>query len=707
MKINSDLPNMIKLLFNSGNRYAKDKIAKKLLSIVDNISLSDEVYAALCPLYKGKFLKDFEKLYAKKGAIDKSLYAKLNMILQNNELSTNQLSWLSEQEFIKNLSLTSLLAAAKATAKDNQDASFRFIKIAGVKINNTASLYTALNILKVIGSKKKIYSKLTKTKIALAGNCSLKPLADYLKVGMLSYDMDADVWEVPFDQWAGQMLDNNSELYQYAPSFLVLYLSSLGLTASGGKDGFEFLGILKKCVDTITRRGPIKIILILPEPMEEEYYSSSEHYLWRNHFTAELKRQLETKVVFIDPISSIIDIGRVAWFASRFWYHAKLPCHPNAVISLGRHVAITLAHCISLPVKVIACDLDNTLWGGIVGEVGYRNLELDVHSLGGPYIRLQAFFKTLIKKGILLVAVSKNNEEDIREVFSKREEMLLKWEDFTMIIANWAPKSENLAQIAKTLNLGLEHVCFIDDSPFEREQVKSSLPDVIVPELPKDPEDFVSFLVESGLFHIPKYIEEDKNRLHYYRKEVERNKAMRGSGDLDSFLRKMNIKVWPSEINEENIDRVVQLVNKTNQFNLTTRRYDCARISKYMNNKNVFSYCYKVTDRIGDSGITGVIIAMPEDEKGVYGIDTWLLSCRVMGRTVERAMFEHLLLWMKNHNVHKLIGEYIPTKKNTPVASLYKELGFNCIKSQSNKLYRYSYNLTAPYKGNKYITLRG
>jgi len=707
MKLNTDLTHTINLLFSSGNEQTKDKVAKELLPILGDLSLSDDVFAAMCSLYKGKFPSHFEKLYTKKIDIDRLSCVKLNIMLQNGELSTDQLSRLSEQKFIKKLSLAALLTAAKTTAKNDQRASFRFVRTAGSKINDTTSLYAALNILKTIGSKKDRYAKLTKIKIALAGNCTLRTLADYLKAGMLCHNIDADVWEAPFDQWAGQMLDNNSDLYRYAPSFLVLHLSSLGLTISGIKDQFESIDILEKCIDAVTGRASIKVVLILPGPMEEECYGSSKYYVWRSHFTAELKKRLGAKVVFVDPIFSITDIGSDRWFASRFWYHAKLPCHPNAMISVGHHVAITLARCISSSVKVVVCDLDNTLWGGIVGDEGYQNLKLDAHSLGGPYIRLQAFFKTLIEKGILLVAVSKNNEEDVREVFSKREEMLLKEEDFTMIVANWTSKSENIAKVAESLNLGLEHFCFIDDSPFEREEVRTSLPDVIVPELPKDPEDFVPFLAKSDLFYIPTHTEEDKNRLHYYRDEIERSKAMGESGDLDSFLRNMNIKVRHSEINGENIDRVVQLVNKTNQFNLTTRRHDQARIRQHMDDNNVFSHCYKVSDRLGDSGIVGVLIAIPGEEADVYSIDSWLLSCRVMGRTVERGMFEHVLLWMKDRNVRRLVGEYMPTKKNRSAASLYEELGFNRIKSQTDNLYRYAYDLTVPYRGNKYITLCG
>ena len=571
-------------------------------------------------------------------------------------------------------------------------------------IKNMTTLNNALRRWKEFGAEKDRLDGLIKTKIAITGNCTLKPLADYLRVGMFLYDIDAEVFEFPYDQWANQMLDQNAELYHYNPSFLVLYLSSLGLTCSGSKMQFEVINILENCIDNIERNSSIRVVMILPELLEEEYYTSSKIYMWRNHFTFELFQRFESRLIFIDPNQVITDIGRRDWFSSRFWYHAKMPCHPNALISLGRHIAITVAHCISLPVKVVVCDLDNILWGGIVGEDGWQNLKLDVYSTGGPYIRLQALLKGLTEKGILLVAVSKNNEEDVREVFVKRDEMLLQWDDFTMVVANWLPKSGNIANIAKTLNLGLKYFCFIDDSPFERQEVRHALPEVNVPEMPVNPEEYISFLMESGLFHIPVLTDEDIKRTTFYRSEMARGKSREESTDYSSYLKSLGLKIYPFKIGNGNMDRVVQLINKTNQFNLTSRRYDYELVQKFAVDDNVFSYCYMVSDSFGDSGITGVLIAIPSDESDAYIIDTWLLSCRVMGRTVEKAMFEHLLSWSKSLGINTIIGEYIPTEKNKPVNNLFKELGFNKLAHDNNTIHAYRYDVIWPYTDNKYVT---
>jgi len=573
-------------------------------------------------------------------------------------------------------------------------------------IKNMTTLNNALRRWKEFGAEKDRLDGLIKTKIAITGNCTLKPLADYLRVGMFLYDIDAEVFEFPYDQWANQMLDQNTELYHYNPSFLVLYLSSLGLTCSGSKMQFEVINILENCIDNIERNSSIRVVMILPELLEEEYYTSSKIYMWRNHFTFELFQRFESRLIFIDPNQVITDIGRRDWFSSRFWYHAKMPCHPNALISLGRHIAITVAHCISLPVKVVVCDLDNILWGGIVGEDGWQNLKLDVYSTGGPYIRLQALFKGLTEKGILLVAVSKNNEEDVREVFLKRDEMLLQWDDFTMVVANWLPKSGNIAKISETLNIGLKHFCFIDDSPFERQEVRHALPEVDVPEMPVNPEEYISFLMESGLFHIPLLTDEDIKRTTFYRSEMARGKSREKSTDYGSYLKSLGLKIYPFKIRNGNMDRVVQLINKTNQFNLTTRRYDYESVHKFATDDKVFSYCYKVTDKFGDSGVTGVLIAVPGEEANTYIIDTWLLSCRVMGRTVEKAMFEHLLSWSKSLGINTIIGEYIPTEKNIPVENLFQEIGFKLNELKNNGEFIYEYDMSTPYMNNIYVEIQ-
>ena len=597
------------------------------------------------------------------------------------------------------------MAAAKALVRDDAEASFRLLTAAAGKLPDLSAVNAASGVLGELEGAKNSQPGFVKTRIAVAGNCTLKPLADALKVGMLSHSVDADVWEAPFDQWASLMVDEASPLYQFSPSFLVLYLSSLGLTASSTRSPADVIDMLKSCLRGFSQKSSAHIILILPEPLEEERFSLSGHFSWRAQLTGELCQSLGSRVLFVDPGQVLAEVGEKNWYAARFWYHAKMPCHPNAMVSLGAHVGLTIARCISVPVKVVACDLDDTLWGGVVGEDGWQNLRLDVHTTGGPYIRLQAFLKRLAEKGVLLVAVSKNNDADVREVFEKNDDMLLKWEDFTMVAANWSPKSQNIAYVAKTLNLDLRHFCFLDDSPFERDEVRSALPRVIVPELPDSPEDFVPILVKSGLFHVPLVTEEDKKRVRFYRTEAARVEEMSKVGDLDSFLKGLDLKLYPLKIHDDNIDRVVQLINKTSQFNLTNKRYDSAGVQRHTGDPEVYGFCYRVVDRFGDSGIASVLIAVPEEDKHVYVVDTWVMSCRVMGRTVERAIFEHLLSWMEAREVRLVKGIYLPTGKNVPVEGLYRDLGFGQIRKTEAGAVIHDYEVKTAYAGNRFVKI--
>ena len=682
---------------------ADTDITQLLLPVLLATSPEEDMDLSICSLYRGKFEHNLEYLIDSETWQNISrVYVKINILLRNSECSLDALRWLSTQPCIQNLSPKALLAGAKELSKDDLAKAFLFWRAAILKIADIGTLNVATAYLPVFDSEI-VARNLVRTKIAIVGNCVLKPLAEYLKFGLIPYGILGDVWEAPFDQWANLMLDENSALIQFSPSFIVIYLSSLGLTGAASKERLPapdmFIGCLEKLLVHVTS----KVVLVLPEPLEEERDPTSKYVFWRQQWAAELRLQFNDRVVYIDPTMSLIEMGRGAWYAPRYWYHAKVPCHPDALLTLGRSLSLTIARSLLRPVKVIICDLDNTLWGGVVGEDGWQNLELDVHGIGGPYIRLQSFLKGLIDKGLLIVAVSKNNENDVREVFVNREEMLLKWSDFTLVIANWAPKSENITLASNRLNLGLGSFCFLDDSQFEREEVERALPEVIVIDLPAAPEDYVSCLVESGLFHVPIVTEEDKHRREFYSNNLASEVVLHNTPSLGTFLAGLGLQIHPMRISNNNLERVVQLINKTNQFNLTTRRYDYDTIRRYMLDETVYAYCYRVVDEFGDYGITGVLIAGPYPQEATYIVNTWLLSCRVMGRTVERAMFQHLVDWLKVRNVRVLNGEYIPSPKNKPVEKLYPELGFSVIDSDRAESQYYRYFLEAPYTDNIYV----
>lgn len=524
------------------------------------------------------------------------------------------------------------------------------------------------------------------TKVYVTGNCTLRPLAEAMHVELFSHGIGTVAAEGEFDQWALDMHDPASALYSFDPSVVVIYLCSLGLTQAATTSSWKQLEDLQQGLIEFRKRSSAPVVIVLPEQLEEELDPTSAFVEWRRRahtMISELAVEIEG-LTTIDPAPVLAKVGQATWFAPRFWYHGKFPCHPNALLALGRTVADTLRCLLERPVKVIACDLDNTLWGGVVGEDGRDGLELDVHGAGAPFLRLQAFLKHLAERGVLLVAVSKNNEEDVREVFEKRSEMLLALEDFTAVRANWRPKADNLLELADELRLSLRHFCFLDDSPAERAEVRHRLPAVVVPEMPEMAEDYVPFLAGSGLFQTPVVTEEDRRRSGYYAAETARQTAERATASFDDFLATLELRAQALPVSRPNIQRVAQLLGKTNQFNLTTRRHQADRVRELADDGDVYSFCFQVRDRFGDSGVTGVLIAVPvpgSDRAGNapdgYEIDTWLLSCRVLGRTIENAMFDHLCSWLRERGVQRLAGRFIPTAKNAPVRDLLPRLGFD------------------------------
>lgn len=541
-----------------------------------------------------------------------------------------------------------------------------------------------------------------KISVYVAGNATLQPMVNGIRLGTMARGVVADVLEAPFDQWADVMLNPDSNLLRLQPDFLVLYLCSLGLTAAGTSLRGDVVDLLASCLAGLWERSHTRVAIVLPEPLEEERDPSSMLPEWRATLCDAIRRlSPPDRMLIIDPGIVVADIGAERWFAPRYWYHAKLPCHPLALTALGRMIGNSLAAARVRP-KVIVCDLDNTLWGGILGEDGWHGLALDVHSGGGPYLRLQAFLKERIARGFLLAAVSKNNEADVREVFARRRDMLLAWDDFVCVHANWEPKSENLRRIAEQLDLSLQSFIFLDDSPFERAEVRKTLPEIHTPELPSAADDYVPFLLRSGMFSAPFPTTDDRRRHAYYRQDLARQKARNTTANLDDFLASIELRMEELLVDTATLDRAVQLLHKTNQFNLTTRRHNMETVAAMADDPETFARCYRVTDRFGDNGVVGVLIAVPDGEKACR-IDTWLLSCRVIGRTVERAMFATLCRWAAQRGIRHLVGEYVPTAKNQVVASLFRDLGFDAIEGRDT-LYRY--DTEKPYCGNLHVRIQ-
>ncbi|MEJ1964029.1 MAG: HAD-IIIC family phosphatase [Gammaproteobacteria bacterium] len=320
-------------------------------------------------------------------------------------------------------------------------------------------------------------------------------------------------------------------------------------------------------------------------------------------------------------------------------------------------------------------DLDNTLWGGVIGDDGLEGIRLGQGSaVGEAYLEFQHYVRDLGRRGIILAVCSKNDIENARSPFEKHPEMVLKSEHIACFVANWSDKAGNLRSIAEQLNIGLDSLVFADDNPFERNIVRRELPQVAVPELPEDPALYGRAIADAGYFEALRITPEDFERGGQYRANVAREQLKASHTDVEGYLRSLNMEMRWQPFDRVGLQRVVQLINKTNQFNLTTRRYTEGDVVAVMEDPRALTLQIRLLDQFGDNGIIGIVIGKPEGDS--IRLDTWLMSCRVLGRQVEEATLNLVAAEAQRLGVRQLIGEYLPSKKNGMVREHYRKLRF-------------------------------
>ena len=324
--------------------------------------------------------------------------------------------------------------------------------------------------------------------------------------------------------------------------------------------------------------------------------------------------------------------------------------------------------------KCIVLDLDNTIWGGIVGEDGFEGIQLDHTSNGKAFVDFQKELLSLWNQGVILAINSKNNFDDAMKVIREHPNMILREKNFASIQINWNDKAHNIKQIADEINIGLNSIVFFDDDKLNRERIRQEFPDVLTVELPDDPSQFSTILKDLNDFNVLQRTDEDVKRGQMYAQQRERKKLENSISSLDDFLQQLDIKVKMKKSNEFLIPRISQLTLKTNQFNLTTKRYQEEEIRTLANDKKFIVGCAQVLDKFGDNGITNVYIINKEDKTWI--IDTFLLSCRVMGRGVEDAILSEILKDAKQNGISQIKAEFIPTQKNMPAENFLSDNGF-------------------------------
>ena len=379
-------------------------------------------------------------------------------------------------------------------------------------------------------------------------------------------------------------------------------------------------------------------------------------------------------VYVLDYAAVVADAGRRNWFDPVKSNLVMATLRPAALADLAQELDRFLNALAGPRQKVLALDLDNTLWGGVVGEDGVDGIALGGDYPGNAFLAFQSFVANLRASGVLLAVVSKNNLEDAKEVFDGRPDLPLKWDDFSSHQVNWQDKATNLKAVAAELNLGLDAIVFADDNPMECDLVGTHLPDITVVHLNRSPDHFPSQILATGAFDTVRLTEEDTRRAGSYRSEKQREVLRGESVDTSNFLRTLGLRLRIGPAEDRDIERVVQLFGKTNQFNLTTRRYDQTAISAFRSDPNAEVVTARLADRFGDYGLIGIGVLVT-DGTGRCIIDSFLMSCRVLGRNIEESMMTYFDHRARSFGADELVGLYRPTKKNKIVEDLYPRFG--------------------------------
>ncbi|MGM9709308.1 MAG: HAD-IIIC family phosphatase [Prevotella sp.] len=330
--------------------------------------------------------------------------------------------------------------------------------------------------------------------------------------------------------------------------------------------------------------------------------------------------------------------------------------------------------------KCLVLDLDNTLWDGVLGEDGIEGINIGGDYPGKAFLYWQEALLELSKNGVILTVCSKNNKQDVLNAWEKNPFMVLKKEHFAAYRINWTDKATNIKELAAELNIGLDSIVFIDDNPTERELIKQMLPMVEVPEFPAQPYNLMPFfkLIVNEYFKVYSITNEDRTKTEQYKQNAARAQAQSSYADFDTFLESLDIQITIEAANEFNIQRIAQMTQKTNQFNLTTHRYTDADIRKFMT-KGWKVWCISVADKFGDNGITGAIMIKPNNE-----IDTFLLSCRILGKGIEFVFIKKIISHLSKHGIKELTAKYLPTPKNDQVKDFWEKVGFTCSHEQED-----------------------
>lgn len=551
-------------------------------------------------------------------------------------------------------------------------------------------------LAKVIGKTRanadgKSLNPLLPFRVAVLSNSTVDLIVPALVASAARHGIALEIIQPVYDQVAQEALTPDSQVNSSKPDAVLFALDyralplklSLGDAEASATTVHGVIGYLQALRNGIKVNSNAVCIFQTFAPPVETLFGSMDRATpgTMRSLIDSINRELAEYVagsgdVLLDVAGIAETVGLADWHNTQLWNMAKFSFSDELIPLYADHVTRTVAAIRGKSGKVLILDLDNTVWGGVIGDDGLEGIKVAQGDASGEaHLAVQRLALDLRQRGILLAVSSKNTDEVAREPFEKHPEMLLKLDHIAVFQANWNDKATNIQAIAEELSLGLDAMVFLDDNPVERGLVRKLLPQVAVPELPEDPVYYARTLAAGGYFEAVAWVSEDLKRSGFYQDNAKRAKLQRQVGGVDAYLVSLDMTITFQPFDSTGRARIVQLINKSNQYNLTTRRYTYPEVVEAEESHGVFTLQVRLADIFGDNGMISVVICRLT-EPGVWDIDTWLMSCRVLGRKVEQMVLREILVHARAAGIYKLIGTYRPTDRNKLVVDHYARLGF-------------------------------
>ena len=551
-----------------------------------------------------------------------------------------------------------------------------------------------------------------KLKVAILSSFTLNGLSEILHVKSSELGIRYQSYLGGYNQYNQELLDSQSEYYKFSPDVTFLILDIRNFLGENFNFPYnisdnerkllvnEKINQIENIIKCFEKNLNSKLIITnfnIPSYSPNGITETKSDFGF-HEMIEELNRSLRniskthSSVYIYDFNHFVSKYGEKNIFDYRQFHVGDIQIALNFIPSFAYDLMSYIKPITGTNKKCIVLDLDNTLWGGIIGEDGFDGIELGHSSNGKAFVDFQKELLSLWNHGIILAINSKNNFDDAMKVINEHPNMILRKKNFASIQINWDDKAQNLKQIAEEINIGLNSIAFFDDDKINRERIKQEFPEVLTIEVPDDPSQFSLILKNLNDFNVLQRTDEDIKRGQMYAQQRERKELEKSISNLDDFLEQLDIKVKMKNSNEFLIPRISQLTLKTNQFNLTTRRYQEEEIRNFTNDHKFIVGCAQVLDKFGDNGITGVYIINKQDK--IWSIDTFLLSCRIMGRGVENGILSQILIDAKHNGVEEIRANFIPTQKNKPAENFLPDFGFQ--KEGDNWIYKLNNEIKLP-----------